>query len=906
MPELELLCVEESLDVLCVCEHWLADEEITHYSNLADLKMVSHFSRHSSRGGVAIYLKDMPGISVNSLDLSKYCEEIHCELTGITIPELSLVVVAMYRSPNGSVDRFFELLELCLMYLLKLGLQIVVGTDHNINLLNSSRDSSEFLNLLRGFNMYSTVIEPTRCMASLDSFLTNISLGNYDVSVSEDQIADHKHILLSVKCRHANRQSQVPAKRVSYRSFNEKAIQDFYNSLSIEVSEIIDVVKALPANDGFMLFFNMLSEQYNIYFPIKTKLCKTNKPRFKRKEWYTPELAQMRSYILLLSDLSKVRPNLRPILSNLRREYRCGLKSAKQTANATNITRSGNPCKAAWNLINKSKAPGTLINYDFATADDFNNFFVKSIDEIVDSVQVKDHSNSLQSVPNVAWRFSWKVVSSVDVVKAINRFKATSSKDVYEMTPIILKRVACVLGPVLSHLFNKCTCEGVFPDILKVVRTVPIYKKGLRGDVANYRAISVIPVIAKVFETLMFDQLYDYFESHHLLVPAQYGFRRGKSTVLAVETLLQNILCSFETKQSTAVLLCDLSRAFDCISHKILLLKLSKYGVGDGALKVVKSYLTDRKQIVNWNGASSDPKIVKHGVPQGSVLGPLLFLIAINDLYYSVSGKAVMFADDTTLYSCDRYPRLAQLAVHEMLKLASTWFETNGLLLNSTKTQEIVFSLAKDSPLYDSVKLLGFVLDRTLVWDDHVDHTCKKLSRVIYLLRRLASELPRNYLRQAFFAFFQSHVSYGIRLWGHATSVGRILLLQKKAIRIISDAKFRDHCKPLFVQNRVLTVVNLYIYHCLLEIKDNIAILPANNSVHTHGTRNSEDLYLSRYRLSKSLNCFPVTGTKFFNELPGKVRGLPTSKFKTVVKDWLCNNPFYSYKEYFEADLSTI
>jgi len=285
------------------------------------------------------------------------------------------------------------------------------------------------------------------------------------------------------------------------------------------------------------------------------------------------------------------------------------------------------------------------------------------------------------------------------------------------------------------------------------------------------------------------------------------------------------------------------------------------------------------------------------------VLGPLLFVVIINDLYYSVSGGAVLFADDTTLFSSRSDVLGAEIAVQDLLSVASEWFIANRLALNESKTQSLTFSLTRDYPLSDPVKLLGFTLDPTLTWDSHVDALVARLSRVLFLLRRLSCELKAEH---AYYAFFHSLLSYGTRLWGHSAHTHKVLLVQKKALRILSNAGYLDHCRPLFVANDILTVHNVYIFQCLLAIRDNIDCYVTNNDVHSHQTRTSSDIFIPRCRLSKTLKCFPVSGFKFFNFLPVEVRALPMTKFKRVVKAWLVKNPLYNTDEYFELDVTDI
>lgn len=921
VPELELLCELDQIDILCVCEHWLVTEEIQYFSGLGDLNLVSYYCRqHTSGGGVAVFARQ--SLSFRELNLLPFCEDLHGEFSGVILTDPSLLVVAMYRSPNGNLERFFTLLELCLNYLVSLDLRIIIGTDHNVNLLHNSREAADFLNILRGFNIYCSVVEPTRDNSSLDTFLTNLDKYDYVSSVSVDLLADHKHVFLtlikfhSVACNVDSRPKPSYSK-IAYRSFGESAYQSFIAFLHVHVPLWFNVIVTLPAEESFDYFFSKFKQTFDACFPVKERTIKTcpniakmakdkSKVIAPTKDWYSEELANLKNTIVLLRDMSHLKPELIPYLRTRRKKYRCKIREAKQVANAALISRAANPCKAAWALINHCKVKKNPCESNFATADDFNLYFIESVKNILSNIHDQPIGNPrfLDNLPNVITDFQWHLVSTDFVTHIANEIKASGSKDIYDMTSIFIKNVFHVIAPLFTHLVNSCILQGVFPDVLKISRIVPIFKKGSNNDVSSFRPIALVPVLAKLFEIIMFKQLYDYFEMRHLLVPAQYGFRKGRSTVAAVESLVDQILQSFESRQSTSVILCDLSRAFDCISHDMLLSKLERYGLRGGALRLVKSYLRNRKQVVSWNGRCSSALEVRNGVPQGSVLGPLLFIIAINDLYYSVSGKTILFADDTTLYSSHSSMPAAEHASKELLGIASQWFVENKLALNESKTQMLTFSLNRSVSVNDPIKLLGFTLDSGLVWDSHISGLCVRLSRVLYLLRKLSNEVDGKFLCMAYYAFFHAHLSYGTKLWGHSSLTNKVLLLQKKALRLISNAGFHDHCKPLFIEKRILTVYSVYILQCTIAIKDSLYSFVTNADVHNHSTRFSSNLFIPRTRLSKVLKCYPVSGIKMFNALPLSIRSLPRPRFIKVLRDWLVMHPLYSVTEFYELTLT--
>jgi hypothetical protein len=590
----------------------------------------------------------------------------------------------------------------------------------------------------------------------------------------------------------------------------------------------------------------------------------------------------------------------RELYNRIRACYRADLISAKKEYNARLISESDNSCKAAWAVIN-NECPRKRTKGDFATADEFNSYFIESVLSIVNDLPTPEKcpDEFLENVP-CQTQFVFQPISDCDVLKIVHSFKNSKSKDVYDLSPWFLKKVIHIISVPLACLINNCLASGVFPDSLKISRTVPVFKKGDKEVVSSFRPISLIPVIAKVFETVMRDQLYKYFECNGLLTPSQFGFRQGLSAPQAVESVYNIITNGFENKEATSMVLVDIARAFDCVPHAILLKKLAHYGVAGQSLEVFTSYLSNRNQVVCWNGESSQMRKVSFGVPQGSVLGPLLFLIMINDIAYNLSGRVLLFADDTSLLATHENIVTAKELASNLLTECEKWFCANHLSLNQTKTQIMTFNLSNYVDLAKG-KLLGFDLDPKLSWSWHIDSVCKKLSRVTYLLRKLQYSVPEAFWRVAYLAFFEPHIRYGLKLWGHAANVSDVLLLQKRAIRVICRVGPREHCKPLFVELALMTVYSLYVLECLMHVKINFDCFVMRGHIHYHSTRTREHLDLPRTRLSKIQKSYLHVGLKMYNSLPVALKSMSVSKFKACVKKNLLLNPLYSVHEFFDV-----
>jgi hypothetical protein len=328
---------------------------------------------------------------------------------------------------------------------------------------------------------------------------------------------------------------------------------------------------------------------------------------------------------------------------------------------------------------------------------------------------------------------------------------------------------------------------------------------------------------------------------------------------------------------------------------------MSHYGIVDRELAFFSSYLSGRKQVVCVSGSLSKEMPIEFGVPQGSVLGPILFILMINDLQTNVGANSILYADDTTFINTDRCYQNLQRNVKNTQSEASNWFRANGFVLNENKTQHILFSLKNTLEHGTPVKFLGIYVDGRLTWETHIMYVARKLSRVIYLLKTLKNHVPDNFVRSAYFAFFHSVLSYGLKLWGNSCHIDRILVLQKEAIRTLVDAGSREHCKPLFIKLGVLTVINQYIFLILMSIKKVLPALTCRGNMHTYDTRGRNLIDVPRCRLEKTRSAHVVCGMNLFNLLPQPVATLPIKLFKSKLHDWLVARPFYSLAEFREA-----
>lgn len=462
-----------------------------------------------------------------------------------------------------------------------------------------------------------------------------------------------------------------------------------------------------------------------------------------------------------------------------------------------------------------------------------------------------------------------------------------------------MKSVAQSVIKPLEIVINKCLTEGTFPDELKTAKIIPIYKKGDTSIAENYRPIAILPAMSKILEYVIAHRLMVFLEKNDYISSAQHGYRKRMSTITNIEELMKMILEGIDNRECVQLMCCDLSKAFDTVDHTILLEKLYYYGIRGKAHDMLSSYLSGRTQYVDIGESRSVWVQIKQGVPQGSVLGPLLFIIYVNDLQVNLSAaKVCLYADDTSILIKEKSKVDALEIQKVVMEEAMEWFTANKLMLNNEKTQCMQFTTGRGEE--DShVKVLGIHIDNKLQWSEHINKLSRRLSVAVYTIRRIRQVSTYEAARLTYYANFHSVAKYGIQFWGAAVDANRVFLLQKRAIRALYQLQQIDSCREWFISGGILTLPSEYILTVTSVIHENVSKYDKNCETHSYNTRHKEDLKTPYHRLQLTQRTTDFWGTKIYNRLPKNFKDLPVKIFKQKLKNMLLESAFYSIDEFF-------
>ena len=502
--------------------------------------------------------------------------------------------------------------------------------------------------------------------------------------------------------------------------------------------------------------------------------------------------------------------------------------------------------------------------------------------------------------------FSFKKLNENEMKKQICSLKSSKAQQPNDIPTQLIKENIDIFCPFITKNFNFCLDNFEFPSILKYANVTPAHKKGTKTNVKNYRPISILPNLSKAYERSIYNQLYEYFDN--ILSKYQFGYRKGYSAQQCLISMIEQFKSCLDRGNLFGAILTDLSKAFDCIPYDLLIAKLSAYGLDLPSLRLLNSYLSDRKQRVKINNTFSIWSEVLCGVPQGSILGPLLFNIFICDLFLFITTCDIAsYADDNSPYYCGRDINNVLQNLTKVTEQMFTWFENNGMKVNPEKSH-LILSHPYEKETFISgelienskcEKLLGVLIDHKLTFDKHVRLLCNKASTKVNALARISQVMEVGQRKLIMNAFIISHFSYCPLVWMmHSRRMNdRINRIHKRALRIVYK-DYKSSFAELLARDGSLTIHQRNLKLLATEV------FKAKNNIGPEITsdifRFVEPAYNLRHEKAKSIPIRTVhygtetltyLGPKFWKHVPDQCKSATSlSQFKIAIKKWIPEN----------------
>jgi hypothetical protein len=924
--------IEYRFPVICLTETWLTPINYDHAC------IPNYFHESSVRtgkagGGVSIFINNKIQYSLRKdiSSIQKHIELVYVEIDRHSVKsDRNIIIGCVYRPPKESVVDFNESLKSTLDSLSSENKHIYLVGDFNINLLNVDNHipSSDFIEMLFSNSFLPTINKPTRITKSSATIIDNIFVNKlFDKSVTSgiiaNSISDHCPIFLFTPFH--TKQTNVDS-CITKRIFSERNITKFNNSLgSINWD---DCYAQSNCQTAFTEFYNNYKSCFDQCFPL-TKI----KAGYKnRKPWLTQELKNsIKLKNKLYCKYLKSKHQLdHQTYNNYKHKLRSILRREERKHYDELFIQHKKNLRKSWDLIkeviHKKEYNNREYNYtlelnNIETSDPlsigeaFNKYFVNVGPSLAESIPPSNIDPVSFITHNSRSTMYLKPTNETEVHNIIRELK-NCAPGPDGIPSSVLKESSNIFVPVLTYIVNLSLNQGIFPNELKIAEIKPLFKSGIKTCVNNYRPISLLPSFSKILEKCMASRLIDFITKHNILYKYQFGFRAKHSTNMALNLLVDKVSQSFDNRKVLVGVALDFRKAFDTIDFSILLSKLNKYGIRGIARQWFYSYLHGRNQFVGINNVRSPLLAIKCGVPQGSILGPLLFLLYINDLPNASDLLPIIFADDTNVfYSANNVNGCINIINAEMMKLV-TWIRCNKLSLNVDKTQYIVFSKKKScdsTPVsidgkiinrVDSFKFLGVIIDDKLSWRQHISYIRGKISRMLGILRCARLLLKKETLITLYYAFIYPHLNYCIDVWGHCNQndFQSLFKIQKRAIRFTNYSKRNAHTEHLFRSSNILPLKQLYVFSiAIFMFKFHHKFLPTvidqmfqtNASLHSVNTRQRYLLHVPQLRSNSSMKSIRFRGVFIWNQLPLEIyTNVSLSSFKALLKKKLSDSCF--------------
>ena len=889
---------------------------------------VSVFKNRSRHGGGVGFLVRRHICFELVESLSFIDDNIECIFIKFVYRNSKYLVGNVYRPPRGNfgifLDTISRIFETCNLNFSDSKL-FLVG-DFNLNLLKYETNQSvqRFVHQMYTYAMCPVIRRPTRVSnfsaTLLDQIWTNDCMFR-DSGIIRTHITDHYTVFVTVDVPKRDN-DRTDSTTVKFRKFSEINKTRFRERLSaLHWEEIFANFDVITAYDQF---YTTLFNIFNECFPI----CKKEIKAIDREKPYINEDIKK-----LLKEKRRVLKlyNKHPITygssyREIRNKVNSAVQAAKRRYYQNEFLQNERDPRGMWKVINDIFGRQKPLNYipklvthdgtfteNLDKANALNNYFC-NIGSSLNGEVPRATRNFTEFMPRgQTEQFKFESVEESEVIEIVNSLRNVGAG--YDEIPMfIYKNHISHLSKVITHICNLSLSQGLFPPKLAIAKVNCIFKAGDKTDPTNYRPISVLPAFSKILEKVVEVRLSKHMTRNRLLTSAQFGFRRGRGTDLAVHSVVRYMHTIFNENKFGLGIFIDLKKAFDSLDRDILLQKLRFYGITDAEWNWFKSYLDNRRQATMCEFEMSDFNDVKYGVPQGGILSPLLFLIYLNDIINCCRDcQCVLFADDTSLYLSSNNIENLIVNANFALNKYKEWFDANKLTLNAKKTQYMIFHRKqraiphtnlkimidmKEIEKVNKTKFLGVTLDCNLSWNDHVVSITQKVSKYVPIIRKVSSLCNFKSLKLIYNCLIYSNLIYCNSIWGSCKDIALkpLTLLHKRIVRAMARVHSTYHTHELYVKFSMLNLrqinsymVGIFVYKCTKD-SEFTAWFPRPLQVRTTRSTENELLMIPQIPNEHSRQCISYRGPKVYNDISVEVRKKSYNGFKISYKKVLLSD----------------
>ena len=907
-----LFCHENNVDIFCFCETFL-------HKNVSDTEIsITGYNtvrrdRHSNTigGGIIVYIK-------NNLSFKRRHDLEFDSIESIWIEVLvrntkPFLICFVYRPPSEKSE-WIDNFDFQVSAAAECSKDITLVGDFNYD-ISFCHHNKRWLDFIECQCLHQLVDKPTRVTKTSATMLDHLYVSNpeliTEVQIPHVTISDHYPVCFTKCYKHKNHKELNSHTTITYRCFQHFNEQLFLCDL-LE-SKINSVYSLHDPNEALDLWYNEFLRIFNMHVPIKTKRVKH---RY-RPEWYNEEIQLARRNREYFHN------------RNLWDEYKYWRNKTTQLIEQTktdffkNAVKTEKDTSYLWRHLNSltNNKKDDALPHDIKTSEEetiterdnivevLNEHFI-NISHLVqkstfDNKYFSRLETNIESKIPANHYFQSMPISDEDVAKYITKLDSSKATGIDGIGPKLLKICKYVITPSLTYIFNLSLLTGIFPDKLKEARVKPIHKGGERSTLGNYRPISILPTLSKILEKHISNQLYDFLKTYDLLHRSQSGFRENHSCQTAITFMIDRGRTQIDDRKMIGTLFLDFQKGFDLVDHNILLEKLKLYHLSTNALLWFDSYLSNRKQKVVCGGFASSWQTVKSGVPQGSIIGPLLFILYVNDLpLYTENSEVDMYADDGTLSFASNNVSVIEHNLSKDLKSVEVWCTHNNMTLNLNKTTSMLtgsrarlkqndsLSLMTGNDIIKSVKaqkVLGIVIDNNLDWQEQFDKVCASISSRLGLLRRLDTYLDEDAKLLYFNAYILPIMDYGITIWGQCshTQSDRANKLLKRAARIILHKPLLTPSQEMFnelnwlsFRSRVNYMTAVLVYKVIHNLSPGylMDLLTRHSDMSPYNTRSASDLNLivPKHSSEQFKRSFKYSAANIWNFLPSSIKESPS------------------------------